>query len=286
LLFVRRNARLLSEGVQDPTRRPTRVTLYSVSDQTQLFVLTADAPPAPPAGQTVAMRLRVHGRSPADAERIVRGLRGVALARPGEAEALVWDAERRLILNSQGHSIADNVGEGDLQGVVDCRLALNHLVRLAANGLDVQVLIDGRDTPASDATHKPGDRLVVKVSGLANGDYLAVFNLAGNGTVEMLDPTPYHASNPNRADFTRPHFNTGRPFSSSEVSLPDVHVGAPFGADHVIAVAGARPLNRLMPALVTAHRQHDIPGVMAALASEREAQPLKIGLRGIYTWRR
>ena len=266
--FVRRHVRLVAQGVQNTDIIwPTVVTDGGVHRDTQLFVLPGKPPPVAPGVRPV--RLGIHGRSAADAQRIINTLRNAALAGSGEAETLAWHAERRLVLNDQGHRIAENVGERDLQGVVDCRLALDRLIQMAANGLDVQVLIDGQDTPASDATRKPGDKLAVKVSGLENGNYLAVFNFAGNGLVEMLEPTPYHASDPQRADFKRPHFTTGTPVYSSERSLPDVQVGEPFGADHVIAVAGARPLSRLMAALVASHRQPEIPAVMAALASER-----------------
>jgi hypothetical protein len=290
--FVRRHVRLVAQGVQNADIIwPTLVTEGGVNRDAPLFVLPGRPPlDATRPGIEVAapirpVRLRIHGRSAADAQRLVGTLRNAELAGSGDAETLAWHADRGLVLNDQGHRIAENIAERDLQGVVDCRAALDRLIQMAANGLDVQVLIDGRDTPASDATHKPRDKLAVKVSGLAGGDYLAVLNFAGNGLVEMLEPTPYHASDPHRADFKRPNFATGTPVFASERSLPDVHVGEPFGADHIIAIAGARPLTRLLPALVAAHRQPEIPAVMAALASEREAQPLKIGLRGIYTWR-
>jgi caspase domain-containing protein len=291
--FVRRQVRLLAEGVQTADIVwPSIVTEHGVSADTRLFVVPGGSPPVetkrPPVtalgSRTVGLRIR--GRSMADAERIVRGLRGAVLARPGEAEALVWDSDRRLVLNGQGDRVAENVGERELQGVVDCRLALDHLIALASNGsLEVKIEINGRDTRASDAVHKPGEKLAVKVSGFADGDYLAVFNFAGLGMVQMLEPTPYHAANPTRADFKSPHFNTGRQVSGTERSIMDVDVGEPFGADHVIAVAGARPLTRLMAALVAAERQYDIPGVLTGLASEGATQTLKIGLRGIYTWR-
>jgi hypothetical protein len=298
--FVRRQVRHLAEGVQNTDIIfPTVVTEKGqggiVDNTTQLFVLRGapqpDATTASVKGPTTTpvstpkVRLRILGRSAADAQRIVSALRNAVLPGPGEAEALVWDAERRLVLNNQGDRVAENVGESDLQSVVDCRLALDELIRQAANGLDVQVLIGGEETRASDAVHKPGDKLTIKVSGLADGDYLTVFNLSGRGIVEMIEPTPYHVSNPGRPDFKRPHFTTGRPVYSTEVSLGDVFVGEPFGADHVVAIAGAQPLRQLMAALPGAHKQHEIPAVMTALARERSTQPLKIGLRGIYTWR-
>ena len=290
-LFVLQRARLLSEGAQSPRRRPTRVARVGegVTDETPLFVLTAGTPrppPTPPPGGHM-VRLRIQGRSAADAERIVRSVRGAVLAGAGEAETLKWNAEQRLVLNIQGHRVAEKVGERELQGVVDCRAALDRLIQMTAGGLVVQVLIDGRDTPASDATHRPGDKLAVKISGLTDGDYLAVFNLTGTGLVQMLEPTPYHASNPRREDFTRPHFNTGVTVFGAERSLPDVHVGEPFGADHIVAVSGRRGLSRLMPVLKAANNQLGTADLITALVNESQAQgqTLKIGLRGIYTWR-
>jgi hypothetical protein len=285
-VFIRRHVRLLSEGVQN-VAFPTLVTEGGVDRGTQLFVLPRGQPPvetkSPPTTSAAAagVRLRILGRSAVDARRIAQTL-GVALAGAGEAEALSWDAERRLILNNQAHRIAENVGEKELRGVVDCRVALDRLIQMAArSSLDVQLLIGGRDTPASDATHMPGDKLEVKVSGFSDGDHLAVFNLTGTGMVQVLEPTP----NPRSAHFKRSHFNTGVPVHGREWPVIRVRVEEPFGADHIIAVGGGRPLSLLMPALQAAHEQHDIPNVMAALASESRAQTLKIGLRGIYTWR-
>jgi hypothetical protein len=293
--FVRRQIRLLAQGVQNAHEIiwPTPVTdVTGVTRELQLFVLPSSLPP-PGAGTTPPLpvrpvRLRIVGRSAAEAERLIRTLRNAELAGSGDAETLGWDAGRRLVLNDQGHRIADEVGEGDLQHVIDCRLALDRVIEMAANGLDVQVLLGGQggfDTPASNATLKPGDRVTIKIAGLAGTAYLVVFNLTGKGEVQVLDPTPYRESNPTVADFRGPRFNTGQSSFGGEHTLPAIRVGEPFGADHAIAVAGARPLTRLMPALVAAHNRQDLQAVMAALASERAAQPLKLGLRGVFTWR-
>jgi hypothetical protein len=281
--FVRRYVRLLGQGVQNAdVVWPTMVTESGVARDLQLFVLPGKPSPTP----TIRpVRLAIHGRSPADAQRLIAALRNAVLADPGGGETLAWHAGPRLVLNDQGHRIADEVGEGDLQHVVDCRLALDRLIEMTANGLEVKVLLNGQETRAADGTLKAGDKVVVKIRGFSEGAYLAVFNFTGKGVVQLLDPTPYHDSNPNRADYKRPHFNTGWPSSGGERSLPEVRVGEPFGADHVIAVAGAQPLTRLMAGLVAANERQDVQGVMAALASERAAQPLKLGLRGVFTWR-
>jgi hypothetical protein len=289
--FVLQRARLLSEGVQNPRRRPTRVARVGegITDETRLFVPVSDTPVAePPRPSSHAVRLYINGRSRADAAGIVRHLRGAVLADTEDGATLVWHAAQKVVLNGQGHRVAEKVGENDLQGAIDCRAGLNRVVDLAASsGLNVQVLINGQDTPASDASHKPGDNLAVRVTGLTDGEYLAVFNFTGTGEVQMLLPTPYHTDNPTVANFTGANFNTGVQVYDTTRSVPDIHVGEPFGADHVIAVAGRRPLTRLMAALKASNAQLATTDVVNALATEKtaEGQTVKIGLRGIYTAR-
>src|SRR5262249_33114051 len=144
-----------------------------------------------------AVRLRILGRSPADRQRIVAGLSNAALAGERDAAALIWDAERRLILNDQRHRIAENVEESGLQPAVGRRLALDRRVPTASNGLEVKLLLGGRETPASDATHKPLTLFDIAVAGVEEGNFYCLFNLTGNGQVELLEPNPERASDPN-----------------------------------------------------------------------------------------
>ena len=64
-----------------------------------------------------------------------------------------------------------------------------------------------------------------------------------------------------------------------------VEVRAPFGADHVIAVAGTRPLSRLMPFLAESNESLAAADLMAALTRELQSQPLQAGVRGLYSVR-
>ncbi len=66
----------------------------------------------------------------------------------------------------------------------------------------------------------------------------------------------------------------------------EVKVQAPFGADHVVVVAGQRRLSHLMPALVGANEKYAVAAVLAALDREAAAQPLQAGFKGIYTRQR
>jgi hypothetical protein len=149
-------------------------------------------------------------------------------------------------------------------------------------GLEVKVLLAGLETPASDASHRPDTRFDVAIGGIADGHYYTLFNLTGNGQVEMLEPYPGA-----RPEFNHPRFGTGARKDKRSVTIGGVWVKpqGPFGAEHIVAVAGALPLSRLMPVLAKAHNRLAVPDVMAALASEAEVQPLQVGFRGIYTAR-
>jgi hypothetical protein len=115
---------------------------------------------------------------------------------------------------------------------------------------------------------------MIRVSGVANGYYFAVFNLTGDGKVELLDPGPSQA-----------RLGEHRQVRAGAISPVPVKVQAPFGADHVVVVAGQRRLNHLMQAVARGHNQFAAAAVLAALEREAAAQPLQAGYKGIYTAR-
>jgi hypothetical protein len=299
--FVLAHVRDLSDAGQHPNvtwpspvaapsggaAKATPATVLGVSRSTPLIVLgqapgptAAPAPAAAPAG---AVQLRILGLPPAEQQQVARSLTNASLAGEGEAAALIWDAGRKLVLNDQGHRIAEGVDGGQLQHAVDRRRALDRLTQMSADaGLEVKILLAGVETPAADASHKPGTRFDVAIGGIADGHYYALFNLTGNGQVEMLEPYPGQTP-----DFSHPRFGTGATKDKRSVTIGGVWVKpqGPFGAEHIIAVSGALPLSRLMPVLAKAHNRLAVPDVMAALASEAEVQPLQVGFRGIYTAR-
>jgi secreted trypsin-like serine protease len=239
------------------------------------------------ANQAGPVRLRIVGLPLADRQRIATSLSDATVVGEAEASALVWDAARQLVLNDQGQRIAEGVDAGQLQHAIERRRALERLIGLSAHGgLDVKVR--RRDAAAdaapgataADAPHKAGSRLDIEVGGVRDGAYLAVFNLTGNGKVELIAPAPM------RDDCIDAACAWGARWT--ERGAPprlEVEVRGPFGADQVVAVAGALPLSRMMPALAKAHGTFAVADVMAALAREQQAQPLQVGLRGVYSTR-
>jgi hypothetical protein len=230
------------------------------------------------------VRLRISGMAAAEQLRVMSSLHDAALVGEGEAAALIWDAHRQLILNDRGHRIAEDVDAGQLQHAIDSRRALERLIDMSAASA-VRVRIRLRDEPAdappgaaSDAIHKAGTILSIDVGGIADGACFTVFNLTGNGKVELIEPAPaqdkFEGSDCGRGAGKA----KGAPIGPFEV-----RVRAPYGAEHVVAVAGALPLSRLMPALAQAHDNLAVTEVLAALASELQTQPLQVSFRGIYT---
>jgi caspase domain-containing protein len=294
--FVLRYVQSLSDAGQHPNvtwpsrTRATPNDVMTVEGSTPVVVLDAMAPPpaAKPASEDEIwpVRLRVLGLAAAEGREIARSLTHAVPVGESEPAALIWDARQQLILNDQGHRIAEAVGAGELQHAIDRRRAWERISALASeNGLTVRIRLPGEapDAPtsaASDATHKERTRLYIDVSGVADGAYFAVFNLTGSGKVELIEPI-YAADK-----CESPACSTGvRKTRGVPIPPLEVKVGAPFGADHVVAVAGRLPLSRLMPALVKASNRLAAADVLAGLAAELQTQPLQAGFRGIYSAR-
>jgi outer membrane protein OmpA-like peptidoglycan-associated protein len=232
------------------------------------------------------VRLRIVGMTAAERMRLASSLNAAVLVGEAEPAALIWDAGGRLILNDQGHRIAEDVDAGGLQSAIDRRRTLERLIGLSAErALTVRIRL--RDEPpdappgaTSDATHKGGTILYIDVGGVRDGAYFTVFNLTGNGKVELIEP----AADRDRCE--GPDCARGAHKTRDVPIKPlEVQVRPPFGADHVVALAGTLPLSRLMPALALAHGKFAMAEVMAALAAELQAQPLQAGFRGFYSAR-
>jgi hypothetical protein len=232
------------------------------------------------------VRLQIRGLAASERSRIASSLTNATLVGETEPASLIWDAAQQAVFNYEGQRMADGVGAGQLQHVVDRRRLLAHIIQMSAGrSLSVRLHLPGETAPpppsVADPTHRPRSGtgpadpdLVIRVSGVADGHYFVVFNLTGDGKVELLDPGPSQA----RLD---PH----RQARGGMIDPVPVKVQAPFGADHIVVVAGERRLNHLVQAVVRANSQFAAAAVLAALEREAAAQPLQAGYKGIYTRR-
>jgi hypothetical protein len=101
--------------------------------------------------------------------------------------------------------------------------------------------------------------------------------------VQMLEPYP--RGNP--PNFEAPQFRNGlrkeRGVQITAIRNMLVQKQGPFGAEHIVAVAGRLPLNRLMAALRDTHEKFAVAAAMEGLVSETKVQPLRVGFKGIYS---
>jgi hypothetical protein len=170
---------------------------------------------------------------------------------------LMWDPATLDVL-AGGDVIAHQIRRKDLPNVIDWFAAVNGFKRLAAKSPQtVRVL-------PSDRVHSRGSRIEVQVSGVAQRSLL-LFNLTGDGTVQVLYPI---GSDPR------------------VLSTPDykflVVVGEPFGADQVVAVTSDQPLNDLEQVLKAINQQFAAVEVYRSV--ERYAPPdARIGAASLYT---
>jgi hypothetical protein len=256
---------------------------------------TQPAPP-PPAAATGPVRLRIQGLAAGERDGI--RLRDAVLVGDQDEASLVWDALSKLVLNDQRHRIAEQVDVSQLQHAIDRRLALERLIQMSTgNALSLRIRLphEAPDSPpsaASDATHKGGavfDCMVgriennVPVGTIPENHYYVLFNLTGNGKVQMLEPYP--RGNP--PSFEAPEFRNGlrreRGVQITAVRNMLVQKQGPFGAEHIVAVAGALPLSRLMAALRQTHEKFGVAAAIEGLVNETKVQHLRVGFKGIYT---
>ena len=195
------------------------------------------------------------------------------MVNPGQPAELTWDASTREVFDKLGNTQASRVAAGDLQAVVDSAHAIDAIRQMTlASGLDMRLLLPGESvlsapSIASDRTHVRGTHLTLVATG-REYPYFVLFNITGNGTVQFLYPLTERADPP-----------TIDPASPYQLPL---NVSAPFGADHIVAVASAHEL-----AAVKTLRKLDgqKEAVLAAneLARSASDPQVRVGMQGIFT---
>jgi len=173
------------------------------------------------------------------------------------ASDVVWDISAREVV-ARGDTVAVGVDEDDIQDVIDRLSAVESLKVLgSSNPEEVKVV-------PNDTRHPTDADVTIRI-GTGRSLHLVVFNLAGDGTVQLL----YPVKNDPRSVKT--------PFT-----LPPTVVRPPFGADCVVAVTSRAPLRSLERAL------QDLDGKRApleALKSLRNTTPRgsRIGFATLFT---
>jgi hypothetical protein len=216
----------------------------------------------PSAVERTPVRLAVEGRDAAAASALIRGIDGAVPVPDGAVADLTWTADGRIV-ETNGNVMTEGVAADGLQAVVDRAAALRMLHDLASRRFL------RTDLEPGDAIHAEGTRLTWTAQGF-DYDHVIVFSFAGDGTVQFHYPLrslgdPLRL--PDRGDGLRLEFEAS----------------APFGADHMVAVAferlDARALADLQ-ALDKTRRPLSAATVVARLA---ERTRIQIGIHPFFT---
>lgn len=170
---------------------------------------------------------------------------------------LIWDPTSRDVL-AWGDVVAYRVDKGDLPSVIDRAAAVRDLKQMSSKA--PQTI---RVTP-DDSRHRNESVVQIEVKEVA-GRSLVLFNIAGDGTVQMLYPIGSDAI----------------PVASADFRFP-VRVREPFGADQVVAITSEQRLASLEEALLRLNRRRTPSQMIKAL--QRYAPPdARIGSVGLFT---
>jgi hypothetical protein len=266
--YVFKTVSTLSNDRQTPVREPSPTTGDLSAYKSVVFRLVgeADAKPDPtpaPRGIRVAA---ADGDANAFAS-IGKPVSAYAVVSdPAEAD-LVWDrAGQRLLAGSD--EILSGATANDIPGAIDRMAAVASLKKLAEQrSFSITLQDGGKKYSARDYRDRKYGPIPV-ATGVA-GRELLVFNIAGDGKLQMLFPSAAARA-------------AGRVNADPWQMSPSVT--KPFGADLVVALSSAKRQDGLEPWLRANHDKAVAGLIGEKLAAAMAADPdLRIGIVGLYT---
>jgi hypothetical protein len=170
---------------------------------------------------------------------------------------LTWDSESHDVL-AWGDVVAYGVRAADLPDVVDRTKAIRELKLIADKALQpIKVSPD-------DGLHHNSTEVQIEVSSVADRA-LILFDIAGDGSVEMLYPVGADPRIIKAADYMFP-----------------VRVKTPFGSDQLVAVTSEQPMPALEEALEKLNNRRAALEMIKILKRYAPADA-RIGSAGLFT---
>ena len=250
--FVRENVRMVSEARQTPNLLPNGRGSEPVLRLGRTTEGSADAAP---------LRLAVLNAEAGMLGAVRSALAGIALVPVEDSPDLIWDAAYSEVVTAMGDVAAHGIDLAGLPAVVDRWGAVRDIRTLSA-GASLRLRVHPHD-----GLHRRGSVIAVAIDGLEH-PYLTVAALSGNGTVHYLYPLPSDSAQ----------------VASDEPFRLELEVTPPFGADHVVAMSAATPLDALNAALAHLDGQLAAPRVAELMAgAASEASGWRSGIQGLFT---
>lgn len=258
--FVRRKIRSVSQGSQRPQVAPAgeseRVVIALRGNATPV---AGDRPVDLEFDALPAVTLS-HDGGP-EGDRLLAGLSGVTLVPPGTVADLRLEMATGALRSMVGDVVREVAGapspaiRADVQAVADTQRLTGALTAMAGD-LDVSFL-------GGDRTYRRGDVVTVRVTGRERPG-LTLLNIASDGKIAFLYPRP---------DF-------GDPDSIAADATLDLalEVGAPFGADTVIAIETDGPAPELREMLRRLDGSRDVAGFWDGFRAYARSLPTPPGV--------
>lgn len=181
----------------------------------------------------------------------------IEAVQPTDNPDLIWDPASHDVI-AWGDVIAYGVEASDLSTVVDRTAAIRELKRMATQSPQVM-----RVSP-DDRQHRNDQTVEIDLSDVASRAVI-LFNVSGDGTIQMLYPIGSDLS----------------PAQTANLKLP-LRVREPFGAEQIVAVTSQQRMVELEKVLLQLNRRRAPGQVIKSL--ERYAPPdARIGSIGFFT---
>jgi hypothetical protein len=176
---------------------------------------------------------------------------------PTDNPDLIWDPTSHDVI-AWGDVVAYGIDLPDLATVIDRTAAIRTLKSIATQSPQVM-----RVSP-DDRLHNNGQTVDIDLSDVA-GRAIVLFNVSGDGTIQMLYPIGADAS----------------PARSASLRLP-LRVREPFGAEQVVAVTSQQRMPELENVLQQLNRRHASGQVVKSLERYMPGDA-RIGSVGFFT---
>jgi len=181
----------------------------------------------------------------------------IEIVRPIDDPDLIWDPKSRDVI-SWGDVVAYKVDLNDLVTVIDRTAAIRELKKIATKSPQaVRVAPD-------DAQHHNNQPVQIELSDVA-GRAAILFDISGDGTIQMLYPIGSDAARP----------------QAGSLRLP-LRVREPFGAEQVVAITSAERITDLEQALLQLDKRKT-PGQLIKIMAKFLPADARVGSIGFFT---
>jgi hypothetical protein len=252
-----------------PSLDPNREIVFELARAVTIVAaptlsMAAPAPPpataasaAPPSGTDRPVRIASLDGKQTQFSSLARREAAFEIVRPADNPDLIWDPASRDVV-AWGDVIAYRVDLPDLPSIIDRAAAIRELKRI------------GVKTPQSlkvipnDALHRRDKVVQLEVSDVAERA-LILFNIGGDGTVQLLYPVGSDAPVVHEPEFRFP-----------------VRVRTPFGSDQLVAVTSQRRMPELEQAVRGMNRKRSALQ-MVRMLRQYAPSDARIGSAGVFT---